>query len=78
MACRVGITRRPEFRRRYWAARCGNLRDWRIDGPFPTKRSAQQREELEAARHGCVLSMIPFGPVPGNWYVYHFEYDGEC
>lgn len=75
MACRVGITRRPEYRRRYWAARSKNMWNWRLEGPFPSKRSARLHEESEAARHGCALTMTPFGPEYGNWYVFHFEYD---
>ena len=77
MACRVGITRRPEFRRRYWAARCVNMRNWQIEGVFPSKRSARHHEESKSATHGCVLSMIPFGPEYANWYVFHFEFDDE-
>lgn len=77
MACRIGITRRPEYRRRYWAARSQDMRNWRIEGPFPSKRSARLHEESEAARRGCVLTMTPFGPEYGNWYVFHFEYDKD-
>ena len=74
MACRVGITTRPDERKQYWKRQHPKLRNWRIINWYGTKTAAQERESLEAERLGCVSHPGGSGDEHAKWYVYHFEY----
>ena len=79
MPCKVGITRRPQYRRREFQTACANLRNWRIDGPYPTMRAARIRMMGEIRRLGCSMGDTGYGQEHGvDWFIYFFEYDGEC
>ena len=77
MACRVGITTRPEERKSEWEREYRNFRNWKIIGPFEDRKRAQQVETNVAKTHGCEAH--PGGRDPdstnGPWSVYQFEYD---
>ena len=74
MACRVGITTRPQERKNEWQRKHPRLRNWRLFGPYPTKTIAQAREDALADRLGCVAYHGGGGRKRASWYAYCFEY----
>ena len=74
MACRVGITSRPNRRRSEWRQKHPRLRRWKLQGPYPTKTKAQAREDALAKQLGCVAHHGGAGQERAKWYVYYFEY----
>jgi hypothetical protein len=79
MACRIGITTRPDERRKEWETRCKCFKNWQIlAGPL-SREEAQNRETLLALIHGC--DAHHGGNEPDNifndqWYVYKFDHCG--
>lgn len=74
MACRIGITRTPERRKKEWQEEHSDLQEWKILGVHPTKSAAQAQETAEAKRLGCVSSPGGSGPEVATWHVYYFRY----
>ena len=74
MSCRVGITTDPERREREWRRIHSSLWDWQILGDYWTKSAAQAREDLQAARRGCVHGPGGAGDEYDHWFVYLFRY----
>ena len=74
MACRVGITTRPDQRKIEWQRKHPSLRKWRLRGPYRTKASAQAEEDRLAKRLGCVAHHGGGRRKRADWYVYYFEF----
>ena len=73
MPCQIGITTRPEKRRREWERDVVGLAGWKILEVHASKQMAQEAEVRLAQRLGCDAE--PGGAdAPGLWSVYHFEY----
>lgn len=76
MACRIGITTRPEDRREEWRSRCRGFRNWRILERHNTKTAAQAAENRLARQLGCEAHPGGDGPEYATWSVYYFNHDG--
>ncbi|KXB06169.1 hypothetical protein AKJ53_01125 [candidate division MSBL1 archaeon SCGC-AAA382F02] len=73
MPCRVGITTRPEKRRREWENKVIGLKNWRIIGKHQSRKKAQEHEDSYARQHGCgAMHGGRWGS--GMYYVYRFDY----
>ena len=69
MACRVGITTRLKERKNEWQREHPRLRNWQVQGPYPTKTRAQAREDELADSLGCVAHHGGGGRERASWYV---------
>ena len=74
MACRVGITTRPEERKEEWRQKHPDLRNWEQYGPYSTKSEAQRIETELARKFGCEAHPGGQGAEYDKWFVYKFEY----
>jgi hypothetical protein len=72
MACRAGITTRPDERKREWERKEPTLRNWQLFGPFASRSAAQKWEEQQpCTKHGGGNEP----DTPGaRWYGYRFDY----
>ncbi len=69
----VGITTKPEVRRKEWLKEYPNMRHWETVGPFATVEEAQGWEKRQ---RGCEKSGAGDDlDYPGSrWYGYRFEH----
>lgn len=74
MACRIGITTRPNGRRKDWETVYPDLTNWQILETHSTKSDAQAAENRLAKQLGCVAHPGGDGSEDDTWYVYYFEY----
>lgn len=77
MACRVGITTRPNEGKREWQRRHPYLRNWQIlQSNIKTKQEAQRLENYYAFNRKCTAHGGGSGPDNpfALWSVYYFEY----
>ena len=80
MPCRVGITTKPEERRRYWEGKVVGLSNWEKDY-FGSKTAAQNEENRRSDycnefqnRGQCHANPGGGEPDSYGWYVYEFDY----
>lgn len=74
MACRIGITTRPEQRKAEWEREYPNLYGWNIIETYDSKSEAQSAENRLATKHNCEASPGGDGDALATWYVYKFNY----
>lgn len=71
MMGKVGITTRPDERRREHESTYGHLSNWHVEGPFPSREAARMWEMAHPYYDGS-----PIGNEPDNifakWYGYSF------
>lgn len=77
MGCRIGITTNLKERKNYWKEKYKyrNFRNWRIVRTFRTKTNAQNWENEEKKRTGCVAYSGGAGPEKATYYGYKFNFD---
>jgi hypothetical protein len=75
MACRVGITTRPQERRAEWLREYPTMHSWQLFGPFASREQAQAWEDLQRA---CVRSGGGAEPdfAGARWWGYRFDFWG--
>lgn len=73
MACRVGITTRPNERRQEWQLKYPNLRNWQTVGPFPSRQAAQGWEDSQTSCERSGGGNDPDNP-SARWYGYSFNF----
>lgn len=81
MPCRVGITRNPEERKKYWESKVVGLTDWNQEY-FGSKSAAQNEEDRrhedcstnQSHRGTCHAYHGGGDPDAYGWYVYEFDY----
>ena len=77
MACRVGITTNPDRRMREWLGKHPHLTNWRVVGPYRTRKEAQDAESVLAFQLNCHSSHGGDNPDDSSapWWLYTFDYD---
>ena len=76
MSCRVGITTRPEGRKREWKLEHPSMSNWKIESKHSSRKEAQKEEDRLAVQRGCDSHHggdDPDDPF-ATWYVYYFEF----
>ena len=73
MGCRVGITTRPDERKKEWQQQYPQMRNWQLFGPFDSRAAAQAWEDRQT---GCDRSGGGDDPDDprAKWHGYRFDF----